>query len=133
VCAALLVLLRAPATAQKVPAERDLGVPMYPGATFVESFAQGPAARHLFGSNDITISVVRFYEARTGRKPQFIQGDDGMETYRFVLQGSPDAALPDLEVQVSHFPGGTTIPDARGETRRYSTTILITKRTPRGR
>jgi hypothetical protein len=41
-----------------------------------------------------------------------------------VAQGSPDAAVPDLEVQVRHFPGGSTIPD------RYSTTMLITSKTP---
>ncbi len=113
--------------AQKRPSEKDLGVPIYPKATFVQSFTEGPAARHLFASNDVTISVARFYEQKIGKKPEYTRDPEGMEIYRFVLKSDKAAAVPDLEVVVSHFPGGSLIPDERGQTRRYTTTILISK------
>ncbi len=113
--------------AQKRPSEKDLGVPIYPKATFVQSFTEGPAARHLFASNDVTISVARFYERKIGKKPEYTRDPEGMEIYRFVLKSDKAAAVPDLEVVVSHFPGGSLIPDERGQTRRYTTTILISK------
>lgn len=127
--AAVMLLLGVSAYAQKRPSEKELGAPIYPKATFLESFTEGPAARYLFGSNDLTISVARFYEQKTGKKPQRIQTPDGMQTYRFVLQGEPEAVLPELEVRVNRFPGGFTIPDEAGQTRRYSTIILISKKT----
>ncbi|MFQ5655991.1 MAG: hypothetical protein ACE5G5_00445 [Candidatus Methylomirabilales bacterium] len=125
---ALVLLLGVPAHAQKRPSKKTLGAPMYPKATFVHSFTEGPAARYLFASNDVTISVVRFYERKTGKQPERIESPDGMETYRFVLKGKRDATVPELEVQVSHFPGGFMIPDERGQTRQYSTTILVIKK-----
>ncbi|MFQ5883014.1 MAG: hypothetical protein ACE5I9_11195 [Candidatus Methylomirabilales bacterium] len=127
--AGILLVLGMAAHAQKAPPERELGVPIYPDATLLESFTEGPTARYLFGSNDITISVARFYEQKTGKTPHRIQAPDGTETYRFVLKGEPEAALPDLEVRVNHYPGGFTIPDEVGRTRHYSTTILISKKT----
>ena len=123
----LLLLFGVSAHAQKRPSEKTLGVPIYPQATFVESFSQGPAQRYLFASNDVSIAVARFYESRTGKAPERTQDPDGAETYRFVLKGSKDAAVPELEVRVNHFPGGSFIPDEQGQTRRYTTTILITK------
>lgn len=128
VSAVILLLLGVSAQAQKTPSKRNLGAPIYPNATFIESFIEGPVARYLFGSNDLTISVRRFYEARTGKKAERIESPDGTETYRFVLKGKREAVLPELEVRVNHFPGGFIIPDERGETRRYTTTILISKK-----
>ena len=125
---AFILLLGMPGYAQKRPSEKTLGAPIYPKATFIDSFTEGPAARYLFASHDLTISVARFYETKTGKKPERIEDPDGMETYRFVLKGRRDATLPELEIRVNHFPGGFTIPDNRGESRKYSTTILITKK-----
>ncbi|MFQ5931397.1 MAG: hypothetical protein ACE5MM_03215 [Nitrospiraceae bacterium] len=115
------------AHAQKAPSEKALGVPIYPKATFIDSFTAGPVVRYLYASNDLSISVARFYEAKTGKKPERIQDPDGMDTYRFVLKGGKGAAVPELEVRVNHFPGGSIIPDERGQTRRYRTTILISR------
>ena len=126
--AALLLLLVVSAHAQQRPSEKNLGAPIYPKATFIESFADGPVARYLFGSTDITISVTRFYEAKTGKKPERIESPDGTETYRFVLKGKQEAAVPEVEVRVNHFPGGFHIPDQRGETRQYTTVIIISKK-----
>jgi hypothetical protein len=64
---AFVLLLGVSVPAQKRPSEKDLGVPIYPKATFVQSFTEGPAARHLFASNDVTISVARFYERKIGK------------------------------------------------------------------
>ncbi len=124
---AFVLLLGVSAHAQKRPSEKDLGVAIYPQATFLESFIEGPAARYLFGSNDLSVSVARFYEAKTGKKPERTRSPDGTETYRFVLKGDKEAAVPALEVRVNHFPGGSIIPDERSVTRRYSTTILVSK------
>ncbi|MFQ5847002.1 MAG: hypothetical protein ACE5IQ_04920 [Candidatus Methylomirabilales bacterium] len=126
--AVLLLLLGVSAHAGKRPSQTDLGVPIYPKATFLGSFTEGPAARYLFGSNDLSISVVQFYRAKTGRKPERIKRPDGTETHRFVLRGRKGAVVPDLEVRVNHFPGGFTIPDERGQTRQYRTTIVINKK-----
>lgn len=125
---ALILLLGMPVHAQKRPSEKTLGAPIYPKATFIDSFTEGPAARYLFASNDLTISVARFYERKTGKQPDRIEDADGMETYRFVLKGKRDVTLPELEVRVNHFPGGFTIPNKRGEARKFSTTILIIKK-----
>lgn len=123
----LVLLLGVSAHAQRRPSEKTLGVPIYPKATFVDSFTQGLADRYLFASNDVSISVARFYESKTGKTPERTQDPDGTETYRFILKGSKDAAVPELEVRVNHFPGGSVIPDEQGHVRRYTTTILITK------
>ena len=125
---ALILLLGMPVYAQERPSEETVGAPIYPKATFIDSFTEGPAARYLFASNDLTISVAGFYERKTGKKPERIEDPDGMETYRFVLKGKRDVTLPELEVRVNHFPGGFTIPNKRGEAQKYSTIILITKK-----
>lgn len=122
-----VLLLGVSAHAQKGPSEKGLGVPVYPKATFVQSFTEGPAARYLFATNEVSISVARFYERKTGKKPEHTRDPEGAETYRFVLKGDKEAAVPGVEVVVGHFPGGSVIPDERGQARRYSTTILIIK------
>ena len=42
VSAVILLLLGVSAQAQKTPSKRNLGAPIYPNATFIESFIEGP-------------------------------------------------------------------------------------------
>lgn len=112
------------------PTAKEVGVPIYPGATYIATFQEGPAIRYLFGANAVTVGVVRFYEDKTGRRAVLTREPDGIDSYRIVARGDPDASVPELEIKVNHYTGGFAIPDERGETRRFSVVIFVSRRAP---
>lgn len=125
-----LFLPGAPASAQHVkpPSAGQLGVPVYPRATFIQAFTAGPLARYLYASNDLAIQIARFYERKTGRKAERTTDPDGLQIYRIVVKGPSSSALPGLEIRVNHYPGGSIIPDRKGETQLFAATFVISKK-----
>jgi hypothetical protein len=90
----------------KAPTEKELGVPLYPGARYDARSSAGMSMddqrAFLFVTDDAPAKVVKFYEAKLGKKAQ-----GGPATgYMFALEGS--GLMPDegLAVQSNMLPGG---------------------------
>lgn len=129
-----LVLLSTPIAAERPrpPTAQEMGVAIYPGATYIASFEVGPAVRYLFATNAAAIDVVRFYERETGKEALLTSQPDGIDSYKIVAKGDPPPALPELEIWIERPRGAASIPDERGGVQQFGVTIFVSRRVPAG-
>ncbi len=90
----------------KPPTEKELGVPLYPGARYdarnSAGMSMGDQRGYLFVTDDSLAQVVKFYEAKLGKKAQ----GDAQSGYMIALKGK--GLVPDegLAVQPNMLGGG---------------------------
>jgi hypothetical protein len=90
----------------KAPTEKELGVPLYPGARYdarsSAGMSMGDQRGYLFVTDDAPAQVVKFYEAKLGKRAQ----GDAQSGYMIALEGK--GLVPDegLAVQPNMLPGG---------------------------
>jgi len=108
------------------PTAEEVGVPTFPKATYITSFKEGPAVRHLFATNAVATEVVRFYEEKTGQRAEFRQEPDGIQSYR-IVRGDPHVGVPELEIRIERAKGMFEIPDERGRVQPFAVTIFVSR------
>lgn len=119
---------------EPVPAEGLLGVPIYPGAQFLASYAAGRGQRfYLFGSSASFIDVVGFYRSVLRQKGELII--DAPATYGFdvgrfreeTMAFPPGVTVKDFQSQISQ---GYPNPRPGVQPARFPTVIQIVPVTP---
>lgn len=90
----------------KAPTEKELGVPLYPGARYdvrnSAGMSLGEQRAFIFVSDDAPEKVLRFYEQKLGKKA----GGDAQYGWMFALEGSLPVPQEGLTVQKNMLPGG---------------------------
>ena len=94
--------------ARKPPTEKDLGVPIYPGAAFDAQSSAGMSlgedfAIYIYLSNDPPSKVASFYEGKLKIKPVSM----GKDQYMFALKGNMPMPDEGLVIQPNTMFGGS--------------------------
>ena len=72
----------APANPNDVPSEATLGVQIYPGAQFLQSFDAGKGQRYyLFGANSSFAEIVNYYRTVLKQKGELIYDEPGIHEF----------------------------------------------------
>lgn len=111
------------------PGEGLLGVPLYPGAQFLASFAAGRGQRfYLFGSTASFVDIVAFYRTVLRQKGELVV--DAPATHEFdvgrfreeTMAFPPGVTIKDFQSQISQ---GYPNPRPGGQPARFPTVIQI--------
>lgn len=78
-----------------IPNEISLGIPIYPGAEFVGSFAAGKGQRYyLFGTNTGFLEIVNYYKAVLKQKGDLVYEEPGIHQFDIGKYKEETMAFP---------------------------------------
>jgi hypothetical protein len=120
---------RAPGASEPVPSEVMLGVPIYPGAQFIQSFDAGRGQRYyIFGSSASFVDLVTYYRQVLKQRGELVY--EVPATHEFdvgkynedTMAFPPGVTVKDYQSEVSQ---GYPNPKPGGQPARFPTLIQI--------
>jgi hypothetical protein len=117
-----------------VPTEASLGVQIYPGAEFLQSFNAGKGQRYyLFGSNTTFLEIVNFYKTSLKQKGELVYDEPAIHQFDIGRYKEETMAFPPSVTVKDYTWGGSAgyLNPKRGkQPLRFKTIIQIVPATP---